>query len=426
MDAVFHFFHRGVGSNKSMDKDTASPLHFSVAEHFVGMEKFIQTLMAKSGALTNVDTRIKAVSWAHYWDFLQQVALKTEPWSLSEVGSTWVAHFIDKGALYQLTEEDIASLRIEKRFLSSVRMSTTILDDGRMFAVPWLADTRVVYYWRDDLKKAGVDEIGAFITPEKMELTLAKLHTIGKPAWGAPTFQVNNTLHQIASWIWSHGGDFVDETGHRTTLLDPAALRGICQYYELYRYMPRDFDSLDAILDGFEEHQTSVIINGPWYLTRLILGGASNKVLENLGVALPPGPPFVGGSHLVIWNTAEGGDGAPSEKEAALAAIKHLTSPIGQQEICNRTGLLSVCEDVLSKPPYSTDPHYRIFAAALKLGRPLPTIPFWGPLEAHLLSAFGNIWEDVKNCPDCGKVEDLVLRHLEPVAKRFDRLLRLV
>jgi multiple sugar transport system substrate-binding protein len=403
------------------DNDTSSTVNFSVAEHFLGMDKLVHQQAASAPLESGCKVNVKAVPWDKLWSYLQEVAKKSGLEDFSEVGTTWTGHFIDKGKLHELTPADIVTLGGKERFLSSVRRSTMLIDDKRAFAVPWLADTRVIYYWRDDLKKADVDEIGAFVTPEKMNETLAKLHEIGKPAWGAPTFQVNNTLHQIASWIWSKGGDFLDEKGGRTALLDPSALKGICQYFELYRYMPCDFDSLDAILDAFENHQTSVIINGPWYLMRLILGGATDDVLGNLGVALTPGPPFVGGSNLVIWNTA-----SPSNKEAALTIIKHLTSPTQQKEISKRTGLLSVLEEVLSDAPYSTDSHYRVFAAALKLGKPFPTIPYWGSLEEHLLKAFGAVWEDLKARSDCDSVEDIVVCRLEPVVKRFDRLLRLV
>ena len=403
------------------DREILRPFHLSVAAHFADMDNLIREHMSLLGVDEKIDVRVKAVPWDRYWTYLKGVSEKTEPGNLSEVGSTWVAHFINKRALRQLTPEDIASLGIPTRFLSSALQSVSLPDDKRIFAVPWLADTRVIYYWRDELKKANVDEKDAFGTPEKMETTLAAMKDGGKAPWGAPTFQVNNTLHQIASWIWSHGGDFLDRTGSRTTLLDKEALRGMCQYYELYRFMPDDFNSLDAVLDGFEEHEISVIINGSWYLTRLILGGASDDVLENLGVALPPGPPFVGGSHLVIWN-----DTAASDIDTTLSIINQLTSPATQREICRRTGLLSVCEGVLSEHPYATDPHYRVFAEALKQGKSLPSIPYWGSMEESLLGAFGNIWEEIKSCPDCDNIEEIVVTHIAPVAKRFDRLLRLV
>lgn len=403
-----------------MKKDfTSSPVKFSVAEHFPNAECFFQTLTENFTTKTDIKALAEAVAWDRLWNYLQEIDGENAHRDLSEVGTTWVGHFADQKNLHRLTGGEISRLGGKDSFLSSAWQSTMLLSDDRVFAIPWLADTRVVYYWRNDLNEIGIDETQAFITPKKMESTLAALHESGKPAWGAPTFQVNNTLHQIASWIWSNGGDFLDADGKRTALLEPASLAGICDYYRLYRYMPCHFESLDAVLDTFEDHQTSVIVNGPWYLMRLILGGATDEVLENLGVALPPGPPFVGGSNLVIWAGAE-------NKDAALKLADYLTSPEVQRKICRTTGLMPVRKSVLTEEPYAANPHYRVFSEALNLGRPLPMIAFWGPLEEALLKAFGNIWKDIKSCRDCSNIEETVLNHIEPVARRFDKLLRLV
>ena len=396
-------------------------VRFSIAEHFGGVDHFYEKLAATCQCAGSLNIKVAAVGWDKLWNYLQEVAESDGQQDFSEVGTTWVGHFIDKYNLHRLTSSELDFLGGSRAFLRSTLQSTSLINDERMFAIPLLADTRVVYYWRDALADAGVDERDAFITPARMRNTLAALQDAGYPAWGAPTFQVNNTLHQIASWIWSNGGDFLDETGKRCTLLDSPALVGICRYYELYRYMPCNFESLDSVLDYFEDGRISSTITGPWYLMRLILGGATDEVLSNLGVALPPGPPFVGGSNLVIWDGVE-----DSRMDEVLSVIAHLTSPEIQQEICKATGLLPVRQDVLEEAPYATDPHYHVFAEALRMGRSLPMISFWGPLEEALLKGFGQIWDEVKLCPNCDNVEDIVVSVLDPIVRRFDRLLRLV
>jgi ABC-type glycerol-3-phosphate transport system substrate-binding protein len=279
----------------------------------------------------------------------------------------------------------------------------------------------VVYYWRSHLKKAGIDEQGAFSSPNRMADTLDRLACSGRPPWGAPTFPVTNTLHQVASWIWSRGGDFVSEDGKRTLFCEPEALEGICEYLKLSRYMPHRFQSLDHILDTFEDRSISAIIDGPWFLMRMMLGGASTEILDDLGAAMPPGPPFVGGSDLVVWRHV------PDDKAAAgLALVKHLTSPKIQREICETTGLLPVRTALFEEAPYASNPHFRVFGEALRFGRSLPMIAFWGPLEDRLVQAFGAIWKDVAGHRGCTSDQSIILEHLEPVAKRFDRLLRLV
>ena len=203
---------------------TSQVVRFSVAEHFAGAERFFQDHVDACISCKGFAPVASAVPWDRLWAYLQEVAEQGGLQDFSEVGTTWVGHFIDKKQLHCLSPVEIAKLGGQESFLPSAWQSTMLINDDRAHAVPWLADTRVVYFWRSDLAAVNIDEADAFITPEKMEHTLAVLHEAGKPAWGAPTFQVNNNLHQIASWIWSKGGDFLNVDGTQTALLETAAL----------------------------------------------------------------------------------------------------------------------------------------------------------------------------------------------------------
>ncbi len=388
-------------------------LRFSISDQYIDQSALFQSV-AESGADKTTVPELHPISWPLMWSYLQRAGMEGEHFDISEVGSTWVPSFAAKGDLSEVDPGSYPLLCDPKRFVPSAWRSVALMNDGRRFAVPYLADTRIVYYWKKILETVDADDPSAFGTPSRMDTTLAELRDIGMPGWAAPTFGVTNTVHEIASWIWGGGGDFLSADGARTAFCSDEAMAGIVSYFRLKRYMKFKHDSLDSVLETFERKKASVVISGPWFYRRLLRRYSADELKETLGVALPPGPPFVGGSALVVWRGQ-----APEREREALEWATRLTSPEGQEAVTRSTGLLPVIRESFDSPPYSVDPHYDMFRQALKTGRPLPQVAYWGVLEAELVHAFGNIWSDLKE-GTTKSPERAVREHLVPMAEKFD------
>lgn len=388
-------------------------LKFSVADHFADAEGLFQNI-AKAGFRTDIQIQTQTIPWQIMWSFLQRSFSDVDRFDVSEVGSTWVGSYEAMEALHHFTNDDLQVLGGPDRFIPSAWKSTSMMNDSSILAVPLLTDTRVTYYWKDMLEDAGIDEDLAFDTPSHMEDTLAKLSAAKKPTLAVPTFAVTNTVHQIASWIWSTGSEFLSKDAVQTEFASARALDGIVAYFNLSHYLTRKYDSLDLVHEAFEDREAAVMMSGPWFLRYLASKNPPADYLDKLGVALPPGPSFVGGSNLVMWKHGKG-----ERKPVKLEWVKHLTSTDAQRDICLATGLLPAAKELLTEAPYATDPHYRVFVKALETGRPLPQVPFWGAIEAALIQVFGNIWSDIKEDPRFS-VRSVVRRHLEPMAERYD------
>jgi ABC-type glycerol-3-phosphate transport system substrate-binding protein len=152
-------------------------------------------------------------------------------------------------------------------------------------------------------------------------------------------------------------------------------------------------------------------------LTTYLQGRLSNEEWDYLGMAQLPGPAFVGGSNLVIW------DQIPENLErAALDLIEYLLSPKIQRDLCWAFKFLPARLDVLNDPLFATHPYYRVLIDALPGGRSLPSIPLWGRVEENLTATFGNIWDQILQNPG-HPVEDVVVQHIETLAERLDRTL---
>jgi multiple sugar transport system substrate-binding protein len=157
---------------------------------------------------------------------------------------------------------------------------------------------------------------------------------------------------------------------------------------------------------------TALTLSGPW------LYAAAQRVPElrpQLGLALPPGPPFVGGSYLVVWKHT-------TEAEAALQWIRHLTQPRAQVAYSQGVGLLPARLEALAMAPFATEPVWQLAIQGIRAGRSFPVTRSWGLMEDRLTRALAAIWQDVLAQPEAD-VEALVIRHLEPLAKRLDLVL---
>jgi multiple sugar transport system substrate-binding protein len=261
----------------------------------------LQEVLAEFEARHHVQVQITQLSWDTSWTQIVKYALYGDAPAVSEVGSTWVASLASMNALRPFTDQELSSLGGESAFLPAAWRSGRVLNDPTMWAIPWLAETRVIFYWRDMLKKASIDEQTAFQTAANLAQTLEHLQASGVPGpWCVPTQPNLTTFHNVASWIWGAGGDFLEQTEHRVIFHQDAARAGLRAYYDLYRFLPPDHRSLDAFTsdDLFLAGQTAATLSGPWLLFEQPL---NLEVTEQIGVALPPGIPLVSESHLVIW-----------------------------------------------------------------------------------------------------------------------------
>ena len=132
-------------------------LKFSVGEHYPDAQSLFERI-AKTGLKEEIHFTTETIPWQIMWSLLQRRFAYTRRFDVSEVGSTWVGSYAAMGALVEFGEDDITALGGADRFVPSAWKSTSLLNDSRILSIPWMMDTRVIYYWRDILQTVGVDE----------------------------------------------------------------------------------------------------------------------------------------------------------------------------------------------------------------------------------------------------------------------------
>jgi multiple sugar transport system substrate-binding protein len=375
----------------------------------------LHTVLQEFEAQHRVRVQIQQLSWETSWTEITKYALYGHGPAVSEIGSTWVASLALMNALRPFTAQDVAALGGPATYLPAAWHSGVLPDSSTIWAAPWLSETRVIFYRRDWLKAAGVDEQTAFRTQADLEQTLERLRANGVAApWVVPTRQTLTTFHNVTSWVWGAGGDFVDERRWRVTFAEPEAVAGLRAYYSLHHFLPADARQLDTsqVETLFVSGKAAATLSGPW-----LMQGLPSELRAQMGVALPPGVPFISESHLVIWRSVP-----PRLERLAFELVRFLTSKKTQLMCSQQVGLMPVRLEALSSAPFTTDPLYQTLAQGLTAGRSFPAMRLWGLVEDKLSAALGNLWAKVLAAPN-PDLDFLIHAELEPLARRLNATL---
>lgn len=370
-------------------------------------ERMLQEFESQSG----VHVQLQKQNWLTAWaDLVRYTIYKNAP-DVSEIGCTWIRDLIGMSAVRPFTQEEVLSFGGPQAFFPSA-WASGVSEDGQVWSIPWLVDSRLLYYRQDLLEKAGIDPATAFQTHEALVDTLERLIQAGiKTPWAMPTHKSRMSLHNLACWVWGAGGDFLSEDCRRTTFTTPQALKGFRQYFELGRFLTSNARELaDSESDRlFWKGRVAVTISGPWLLSD---PGADPQIIAKTGACSPPGIPFIGGSSLVIWQSS-------TRRREALALVQFLTSQPVQSTHLAAVGLLPARLEAFASIPATINPAAVPFSQGLSKGRSFRLFPLWGLVEERLASTLGIIWHEFLADPNIDLAERIA-RDLEQLAHRLD------
>lgn len=377
----------------------------------------IQPILDAFEAETGIRVILQVMDWDLAWNELVRAAIYNKGPDISEIGSTWMRDLVGMNVLRPFSTGEIASMGRSRSFVPA-SWANVARSGEQAWAVPWLAGSRLIYYRPRLFAQAGVDPANAFGSPTRLYETARTLHENGvRVPLAIATGGTHATLHNIASWIWAEGGDFISRDGKSMAVLEPEALRGMREYYLLGRFIPPEvqFHGAEAPEEYFRQHaDTAMTISGTWLFCGLgeqVYGPESEYALSPM-----PGPSFVGGSNLVIWKFSHNID-------AAVGLVRYLTRVPVQARLSARLGLLPVQTGALDMEPYSTVASWKMAADELRSGRSFPTISIWGVVEDRLTMGMNEVWKAVLSHPDRDPHEALV-RCLSPHCQRLDIMLQ--
>jgi multiple sugar transport system substrate-binding protein len=375
-----------------------------------GMEN-LKTLLLRFEQEYGIHVRLDTIPLSSMrWSSLVEAALYHAGPDVSEVGNSWVGDLVRMDALRPFLQREIDIITAGAHFFESVWKSSVRESQGEkaVFSIPWSSDARSIFFRRDLLEKAGIDEKIAFSNFDEFEKTIAQLYENNQNiALALPTRRSNMTLQIIASWIWGEGGAFLSPDGLGLAFDDPKALAGCRRYFELSRFLGLEATNLEEFEadDAFGNGKAAVLLSGFWVPTNNL----AEIVYKNIGAAPMPGIPFVGGAHLVVWRHSR-------HEQACLKLIEFFHTKESAQLLYPWFGL-PISEDGWSTPPFNSE-IYQVFRKSIQVGRGFPTARLWGLVEKRLTDTLADIWADIVRQPG-RPLASIVEAHLTGLARRL-------
>lgn len=389
-----------------------SELEISINNSSAEPEADLRSVLADFEERQQVSLNCSVIDWGSAWSEVMKIVLYKHGPVVSQVGSTWMGSLESTDGLRPYQSQEIKRMGGADAFHPASWRSGVSQDATEVISIPWILDTYLLYYRRGIFDKLGIDETSAFASYPMIEETVSKLFSAGQKIPLAMPTAVSSraSLHNLASWVWSHGGDFVAEDGRKLLWSEPKTREGLKAYFSLYRYMPRaaqelsDSDSYRVFLDG----SAAITLRNAGVLHESKKHPGFQELEKNVGVAVLPEISFIGGSNLVIWKHAQ-----MQEEKSALALIEHLTSVKTQYAFFQRTGVLPARLDALKI--LENNSTYAPVVQAILTGRSLRKLQLWGLIEDKLSAAIGVIWKNLytKENPDISREIAEVLDPLE-------------
>lgn len=318
-----------------------------------------------------VSIRNEQISWNNGLDKVVVAMANGRAPDICELGSTWTGRFMAEGALIDVSSQ-FADLKPEYLMWEPVTL------DGRLYGMPWLVSTRVMFYNRDLFRQAGLD-------PDRPPQTWADLleatRRIHNPAEGLYGFGMNagegHILYKkFMPFAWGNGGQIIDAADR--FVFDSPATRGALDFYlklKEFSYCEKQ----DLLDEAFKRGKLGLAVSGSWNFARYPVEAPE----LDFGVALMPKPAadkgfstsFLGGQVLALFKTCK-------NPEIAAKFIRFLTRAENTLPITREAFVSFPAHRVAYKDPlFTADPRLVVFVEQMKTAIHPPVHRLWIDLE---------------------------------------------
>jgi multiple sugar transport system substrate-binding protein len=351
-----------------------------------------------------VRVRVQQIPWTAAHEKLLTAYVGDATPDLAQLGNTWIPEFAALGALEPLTRWVARSSTIDSsRYFSGI-WDTNLIGDT-LFGVPWYVDTRVLFYRKDILARAGYREMPTtWADWRKAMEAIQRQAGPGRYAIFLPT----NEWAQPYVLGMQAGSTILDPRGRYGTFSDSAFRRGFDFYAGLFRSgLAPALGNIEIanVYQEFARGRFAMYITGPWNLgefrTRL-----PPELQDQWSTAPLPGPrgdssgvSLAGGSSLAVFR-------ASSHRDAAWRLVEYLSTTRQQERFHRLTGDLPARIETWNTTGLDREPKTRAFWIQLHRVRPVPKVP-----EVELIAT--RVLESAELVIRGGRPVDAVLKQLD-------------
>lgn len=322
-----------------------------------------------------IRVKVQQIPWTAAHEKLLTAHVGRASPDLAQLGNTWIPEMVTLGALEPLPPVPDSS------YFPGI-LATNVVD-GRLYGVPWYVDTRVLFYRKDLLARAGYRTVPE--TWVEWREAMVAIRRLGGERRYAIFLPLNEWPAPVILGL-QQGSPLVSREGFGA-FRDSAFARAFDFLLSLYRdglAPPVSNTEIANLYQEFARGTFAMYITGPWNL-----GEFRRRLPPDLqdvwGTAPLPGPTgaasglsLAGGSSLVLYRTSR-------HKEAALQLIAFLSRPDQQLRFYRLTGDLPARREAWDSAPLTTDREAHAFRVQLTRAVPTPMIPEWEQVTAKLM-----------------------------------------
>jgi multiple sugar transport system substrate-binding protein len=331
----------------------------------------------------NIKVRVQAIPWTAAHEKLLTAFVGDASPDISQLGNTWVPELSMLGALEPLGPW-VSKSALDTTDVFRGIWLTNVINDS-LFGVPWYVDTRLMFYRKDLLARAGWGHPPTTWAEwgEAMKALKARAGPNEYPIllpldeWAQPTiFGLQN------------GSTILKSNGTYAAFREPVFRDAFEFYMNMFRngWAPKVAAGQVAnIYQEFAKGGIAMYITGPWNI-----GEFTRRLppeLKDAWATVPiPGPApgkslsIAGGSSLVLFKSSK-------HKEASWKLLEFLTSPEQQRKLYELTGDLPARPSAWTDSTLAQNPRAQSFFEQLQRVVPLPQVPEWEQIATMIAQA---------------------------------------
>lgn len=299
---------------------------------------------------------------------------------LCQMGNTWLPEFTALGAVERL-DARVAGSQVVRAADNFPGIWRTNVVDGGLYGIPWYVDSRLLFYRRDLLARAGYAAPPASWA-QWLEAMTAIKRLVGPQNYAA--LLPLNEYEPLLTLALQQDDPLLRDRGGRGNFQSPGFKRALGFYAEIFRrgLAPAAADTqIGNLYDEFARGYFSFYISGPWNLGEFSRRLPADRQDIWMTAPMPgpagPGAGIAGGSSLVVLKGS-------SKKAAAWRLIEHLSQVPVQTGFWTLTGDLPARRDAWAQPALGGDPRAAAFRAQLERAKAAPQAPEWERIATEM------------------------------------------
>jgi multiple sugar transport system substrate-binding protein len=321
---------------------------------------------------------------------------------IGQLGNTWIPELATLGAIEPLQHYVESSSAVpHEDYFAGIWDSNVI--DGSLYGIPWYIDTRLLFYRKDLLARAGFPEPPRDWSEWTRALAAVKANAgVGNYAIFLPL----NEFEPLLNLAVQEPDPLLRENNTRGNFESAGFRRAFDFYVNMFRRdwaPPMSNTEISNVWDEFAKGFYTFYITGPWNV-----GEFSRRLpatLQNDWATAPlpgpdgPGAAIGGGSSLVIFSSSQ-------HKPEVWQLIEFLSAPKQQIRFHALCGDLPPRRSAWNDPELANDIHAKAFRDQLERVKPTPKVPEWERIAQEIRLASERAIRG-------GESTDAVLRELD-------------